>query len=459
MGDPPVFYLYHRKSDGRPFYYNAENSVTSWRPPEQGTVYDPDTLDLIPPSSFPSSHSNRHHRPRSVPPAIPSNLHLPPTLDRDAGLHPLEELSASLFRPAKGVSTADLITYHTKEIAAPLLSSVPKASAKKAVQMFKSLLIYSHTLPSKKPLSIETILEFSRDSSLVGEFYAQLLKQINGAPPDILSPLIDLLVVATASVSPPPEFIPYVQSLLARLSKSLPAPNSDQLIFAYIRFLHITFVDVSPFQALPPSQLLSAYTNATMQYGVTLYETMWNQRRRHPTFPFPYILHYAETEFLAKKCELQLGIFRKPGNMNLVETLIIESNTKDDGYLEQATPDDIGSFYKKWFRDLPGGLLNSEKALEVEKLKRGAFIEFADGLEPLVRNVLKHLIGFLRTVALSSEESKMDVANLAMVFGPGLISGGDAADPAMARRLNQASQCLQELIKNWDVSEVWPFRP
>jgi hypothetical protein len=455
--DIPTFYLYRRASDQRPFYFDAQKETTSWRPPVFGNVFDPDTLALIPPNELPPSASSRRHRPRTQ----YATLYIPPSIDTDASRDSLEDFAAAHFRPVKGLSNAELVKFSPKKLGAPLLASLAKASTKKALAMFESLLIYSKSVPSKKPVTLEQMVEFSNDPSLFlrGEFYAQLLKQLNGCPDEAQLPLIDLLTVLTSATVPPPELIPFVRAELARLAKRSRETVADRFVFAYVRFLHITSTPDNPFKPLPPAKLVAAATGATGQFGLTLYETMWNQRIRHPNLPIPHILHYTESVFWAKQCEHQVGIFRKPGNMQLVETFIKRANAEDIGFLEEGEPDDIGSFYKKWFRDIPGGLLNAEKTKELYKLKRGQFVEFAEKLEPLVRNVLKHLIGFLKQVSITAEETMMDVQNLAMVFGPGLVCEGDAADPAMARGLQTASNCIQELIVGWDVSEMWPFKP
>jgi hypothetical protein len=455
--DIPIFYLYHRQPDGRPFYLNAAKETTSWRPPLSGMVYNPETLAVIPREELPSSKSKRKHRPR----VQYVNLHLPPSVETDAARNTLDDLASSHFRPVKGVSNAELTKFHTKKISAPLLAAVAKASTKKAVAMFESLLIYAKTISSKKPITLQQMVEFANDPSLIlkGEFYVQLLKQLNGCPVDAQALLLDLLTVITSTTVPPPEIIPFVRSELARLVKRAPESLKDRFNFAYVRFLHISSASENPFKPIPTKTLVSAATTATNQFGVTLYETMWNQRTRHPNMPFPYILHYTETVFWAKQCEHQVGIFRKPGNMQLVDTLIKRANTDDVGFLQEAEPDDVGSFYKKWFRDIPGGLVNADRTKELYRLKRGQYIEFADSLEPLVKNVLKHLIGFLKQVAVTAEETMMDVQNLAMVFGPGLVCEGNAADPAMAKGLQVASNCIQELIGGWDVSDMLPFKP
>jgi hypothetical protein len=327
--------------------------------------------------------------------------------------------------------------------------------------MFESLLVYGKTVPSKKPVTLEQMVEFANDPSLIlrGELYAQVLKQLNGCPEDCQALLLDLLSVITATTVPPPDIVPFVRSELARQVKRANEGLVDRFNFAYVRFLHITSTTENPFKPLTPAILVGAANSATYQFGVTLYETMWNQRVAHPNMTFPHILHYTETVFFAKECEKQANIFRKPGDLQVVENLIKQANAEDVGFLDEAQPDDLALFYKKWFKDIPGGLLNADRTKELYKLKRGQYIEFAERLEPVVKNVLKHLIGFLKQVSLTAEETKMDVQSLGAVFGPELVCPGEAADPAVAKGQQVAIYCIQELIVGWDVSEMWPFQP
>ena len=464
-----IYFVYYRKPDNKPFYLDAHDQTTSWRFPTDGVVYDPETKKPIKRTQPSVAGMVRMGRRATISPASLSNLvtemraekaevaieWIPPNFERDGDVNTPEEMAAQLFKVGKGAEADEIAKFQAKKITTGLLASLDKAHGKKAGSMFKMILRYIGIKEPKKPVMIDDIIAFARENGLVDELYAQIVKESNGPPEKQVELVARLLAVVSAVLMPSAELVPFVRAQIVRMSRV--DRVRMMMVFAYFRFNALVDSGISRFERCRGRDLAMACDVSTLQYGVSLYEVMWNQRKNHPGLPVPYILIYTQRVLMEKECTSTQGIFRLPGNMSLLEQLICDANQSEEGYLEQALVNDVGSFYKRWFRDIPGGLISKERTEVLLKTKKEAFVEFADALEPLHRNVLMHLIGFLRELAKFSATTMMDEANLAMVFGPNIIHANEDADPLLVSRLSSTSSSLiSALIENWDVSSIYP---
>ena len=452
-----VYFIYYRKTDHKPFYFDSSTQTTTWRYPTDGTVYDPATKKPIQAPPMPMIKPNRRatvavtHRRMPVPAEW-----IPTRFGADQTSNTIDELAAQQFRPVKGMDAKELASFTTKKLSAALLASADKSASKKAAKLFKMVTDYIGVGDAKKPVTIDEITAFACESECVDELYAQILKMSNGVPDPQVEAVARLLAAVSAVHLPSPELVPFVRSQIARLTKV--DKVMSMMMFAYFRFNALADSGVSRFEGVRARDLIVACDVATAQYGVSLYENMWNQRKNHPGLPIPYILIYMHRMLVEKKCMSTQGIFRLPGNLGLVKQLIVEANTKDDGYLEAAAVNDVGSFYKQWFRDIPGGLLDKEHTEKLLTAKKETYVALANSLQMLHRNVLMHLIGFLRELATHSDVTMMGESNLAMVFGPNIIHSGKDDDPLMASKVTSTSSgFISTLIAEWDVSPIYPM--
>jgi hypothetical protein len=151
------------------------------------------------------------------------------------------------------------------------------------------------------------------------------------------------------------------------------------------------------------------------------------------------------------------GLFRLPGNKTVFDGLRDRTNEGRGLAVEGAHANDIGSLYKLWLRMVPGRLFDQMTALSL--LERTDYVAIADRLPVLERNVLKHLIGFLRFAATFSAVTKMDTGNLGMVFGPNILAdlptGTD--QKRMSDCWNAGKLLIIALINEWDVTECYPL--
>ena len=100
-------------------------------------------------------------------------------------------------------------------------------------------------------------------------------------------------------------------------------------------------------------------------YGVSLYGIFYCQPRK-PEFkslvaPKPLIDMVSKMFQLGAK--LTQGIFRLPGNMDMLDTMIWDIE-HGKPYLEGKTVHNVASLFNNWYRDLPGSVLGTHEVDE-----------------------------------------------------------------------------------------------
>jgi hypothetical protein len=245
--------------------------------------------------------------------------------------------------------------------------------------------------------------------------YAQVLSLLApGTPPEVTSEIDHLLVILSSKFLPEDLIASAVRAYLARKATSQDAKTAERMSFQYIRFRGLTRGDPSPYANVPLLNLLSNWITSTMVFHVPLYEAMWTQRKRYPSLPVPAVLLQLEAKLEQSGGFRTEGTFRLSGDMALVARLAEEANQGNAQFLASARVHDIASLYKFWFRQVPGHLV--DEATTRALLTQDNFIQIADDVPVPQRNVLKHLIGFLKRFATFEETTRMYATNLAIVF-------------------------------------------
>lgn len=125
------------------------------------------------------------------------------------------------------------------------------------------------------------------------------------------------------------------------------------------------------------------------------------------------------------------GIYRKSGSENSIQKLLNVFRT--DAFSVQIirndySEHDVANALKRFMRDLPDRLLGrcttsliavSEMKDTREKIK--AYKELLSRLQPIENHTLKKLLGHLHFIQTLKGSNKMDVGNLAIVWGPTLL--------------------------------------
>lgn len=157
-----------------------------------------------------------------------------------------------------------------------------------------------------------------------------------------------------------------------------------------------------------------------------------------------------------------VGIYRVPGN-NAAVTYLTEQVNKGvhafalDDYRWQDV-NVVSSLLKSFFRKLPEPLFTMEMySLFIEASKIEQPTKRLESLRRLVRDLpdihletLRFLTQHLCNVADHSSVNKMEIRNLAIVFGPTLVRTTDDNMISMVTDMSQQCRIIESLLSNWD---------
>ena len=157
-----------------------------------------------------------------------------------------------------------------------------------------------------------------------------------------------------------------------------------------------------------------------------------------------------------------VGIYRVPGNNAAVTYLTEQINKGVESFaLEDQRWQDINvvsSLLKSFFRKLPDPLFTTEMyALFIEASKIDQAGRRMDQLRKLIKDLpafhfetLKYVTNHLCQVAEHSSVNKMEVRNLAIVFGPTLVRTSDDNMVSMVTDMSQQCRIIESLLSNWE---------
>jgi len=157
-----------------------------------------------------------------------------------------------------------------------------------------------------------------------------------------------------------------------------------------------------------------------------------------------------------------VGIYRVPGNNAAVTYLTEQVNKGVENFaLEDQRWQDVNvvsSLLKSFFRKLPDPLFTVEMySLFIEASKIELAARRMDQLRKLVRELpeihletLKYLTSHLCQVAEHSTVNKMEVRNLAIVFGPTLVRTTDDNMVSMVTDMSQQCRIIESILSNWE---------
>ncbi|XP_043231294.1 rho GTPase-activating protein 23-like isoform X3 [Amphibalanus amphitrite] len=157
------------------------------------------------------------------------------------------------------------------------------------------------------------------------------------------------------------------------------------------------------------------------------------------------------------------GIYRVPGNNAAIKSLSAAVNRGIYEVDLQADPrwtdvNVISSLLKLFLRQLPDSLVTSElypKFIDTSKIedperRRHLLRELVNRLPDHNYETLKHLLRHLRRVTDPANNNKMDLKNLAIVFGPTLVRSSDDSTTALVTDMSQQCGIVKTLISELD---------
>lgn len=159
------------------------------------------------------------------------------------------------------------------------------------------------------------------------------------------------------------------------------------------------------------------------------------------------------------------GIYRVPGNTGTLQALQEELNLRGPEAVDLENDERfcdlnvISSLLKSFFRKLPDPLFTNELYDDLIAMNRRKDPEERlSGLRRLIHmlpaphyETLKYLINHLRKVSDNSEVNKMEIRNLAIVFGPTLVKN-TATDNMATMVTDMSDQCriVESVLKHSD---------
>ena len=175
----------------------------------------------------------------------------------------------------------------------------------------------------------------------------------------------------------------------------------------------------------------------------------------------PYLVKLCCDIVSTKGLEI-VGIYRVPGNNASVTYLTEQINKGVDFFaLEDHRWQDVNvvsSLLKSFFRKLPDPLFTADMySLFIEASKVEQAPRRMDQLRKLIRELpefhfetLKYVTHHLCQVAAHSSSNKMEVRNLAIVFGPTLVRTSDDNMVSMVTDMSQQCRIIESILSNWD---------
>ncbi|CAN0400799.1 unnamed protein product [Lampetra fluviatilis] len=168
--------------------------------------------------------------------------------------------------------------------------------------------------------------------------------------------------------------------------------------------------------------------------------------------------HAAVPNFVVEACQyLQQhasteGLFRKSGSFSRMKELK-ERIQCGEASVCAAPACDVAGLLKQFFRELPEPLIARElhdvfyRAQQLEEVARlHATLLLTCLLPPSNVQVLRYLMAFLKHIAHRSDENRMDVANLAVVFAPNLMHSGSGSKAEKVSSSTEKQLRLQAMV-------------
>lgn len=455
------WFRYHDDKKNKDFYYNTETQQTVWKyPTDNAIVWDAVTRQQVPPpdEQAPAAKPKaKHDRPR--PNTVRVNKVIVKNITNDLFDKMIDDYASmsvnfdefqSLF-----LKKTKSFEYSTQLLKDNLISILKKNESKLALKMNKLVLKLTQSSSLKKAELLELIHTVRDNKFLIDEVYCQLWKQLINAPPESLAAGLQSFLVMATMFSPGPPLHKFLLHHIASLAK-----DNDYAQFVFIR-LQANCVNVNGEQTLKFDDdaailaIPSHPTQAVYNFGVSLWEISYHQHKVLPKMPIPLVMYQMANHIKNLNGFTKVGIFRLPGNMKRVETLIYKGNHGED-FLEGEDVETVASLFKRWIRDIPGKIISEELVFKLMEITNSdQALAFAEELEFPFKMVLKFLVGFLRDVASNKDVNQMHEKNLAMVFGPNVVAGNDKVNPMELQARIQFF--LQSLIEKWDVSDLYPL--
>jgi hypothetical protein len=411
-------------------------------------------------------------RPKSMRPALPEGQReaaLPVSIADQINSFQLENFAKKYFdHHKKGVFRRQIpikrmLRWDNDPIPNAMIKTTKAAHSKEAVAQFKNILRYMGDAPASSTSKVsrsqmwyaqQLIEKAVNMPELRDEIYVQLCKQTNDNPnPQSLAKGWELFVMCAYSFPPTKDFEDWLRQYIEANQKQ---QGTVPLYASYtLRLLNRTVRLFATMRSKMPSEKeLQVQREAPFNpspFGATLLECMDLQANKAPDAKLPYMLTLLAEGVLNGGGLTTEGIFRVPADPTNALKLKV---SLEGGSYDLVCKDvhAIGSVLKLWLRELAEPLVPDELYDECIKIadNAGKCVKLVQTrLQPLERACLLYLCNFLRTMAQHQEKTKMNDANLAMVFAPNVLRCPSTNPQTIYENTKHEVSFLLALIRNF----------
>lgn len=259
------------------------------------------------------------------------------------------------------------------------------------------------------------------------EIYCQVMKQLNGNPnPQNVFRGWQLLCVLLVAFPPSKNFETYLKSFIQQRTT-----QTEERIDVMAKYClqRLAYISRKGPRGKPPAlaeiEIASDAAFNPSTFGESLDGVYRLQARNYPHQKVPIVLPFLADGILALGGTTQEGIFRVPGDSDLVSELRLRI---DRGYYSLEGVDDphvLASLFKLWLRELCDPLIPAEMYNEcIESCKSlEACVNIVRRLPTLNRRVVLFVVSFLQLFLEDKVQkaTKMTSVNLALVMAPNLL--------------------------------------
>ncbi|KPJ11281.1 Rho GTPase-activating protein 39 [Papilio machaon] len=409
----------------------------------------------------------------------PPHAHVPAEQDIEIFAKDNLNFNKGIFR--RKASVRDMLSWTSSSISAPMVGvEWDKAHKKAAIDLFRLVQIYMGDRKARPGMTLNSVAQdilhatFTNEK-LRDELYVQLCRQTTENPlRDSLLRGWELLAVCLAFVPPSPAFQPALTNYVNRhrdpaFADAFPEVGKWPI---HVQVSHYAGVACKRLERIgfggkrqPRKPSTEDIDQARIQifrqsmFGNTLAEVMALQKERFPHRQLPWVQVALSQQVLALSGRDTEGIFRVSADVDEVNALkakIDNWELPDASTLTDAHAP--ASLLKLWYRELYEPLIPD--ALYGACVAAGSdFAACARALQRLPalnRLVLTYLISFLQqfTAPEVVSQTKMDSANLAMVFAPNCLRCTSQDPRVILENARKEMTFLKTLITNLDTSHV-----
>ncbi|KAI8994102.1 hypothetical protein BD414DRAFT_481426 [Trametes punicea] len=294
------------------------------------------------------------------------------------------------------------------------------------------------------------------------EIYCQLMKQLNGNPSkESTFKGWQLLCVLLVTFPPSKDFETYLRSYIQQATNQQEGRIDVMAKYCLRRLAYIS--KKGPRGKPPTAAEIETASDAAFNpsiFGETLDTVFRLQERNYPDKKVPIILPFLADGILALGGTKAEGIFRVPGDGDLVSDLKLRI---DRGYYSLDGVDDphvLASVLKLWLRELCDPLVPDELYNDciTSANNPGECVQIVQRLPTINRRVVLFVISFLQLFLEEKIQSvtKMTAANLALVMAPNLLRCNSESMLIVFTNAQYEQAFVHNLLLHLNCAEVDP---